>query len=156
MTDECVRYIEKLRDIIADVPRLFEKNERKIEQLEKESSDLIHALELLEFDEEKGLEYIEQLRDVRLQRRRHKDQNMILKPLYDYIKSRPKLLQELRQCHKETEQTIRAMQNRSYTPRIRMELTESFAKQAAEKGDDAHGKATITTTGGDGPGCNAT
>lgn len=146
------QYADKLADIFAEVPRLFEKNDRRIEQLDKESGDLLHAIELLDFDDEQALHYIAQLRQNRLDRRRCKDQNLVLKPLYEYIKTRPKVLTELRLCRKETEKACQLLADRSYHPRIRMELAQAFEQQAAAKGGEAHGQGPDESgSGGAGP-----
>lgn len=140
---DMIKYIEKLRDIIAEAPRIYEENERKIEQYDKESSDLLHAIELLPFNDELGSRYVVEIRENRQSRRRRKDQNLLLKPLVDYIRSRPKMLQELRDIHRETEKVVRMLEDRSYYPRIRMELAEAFAQQAAAKGGETHGESAI-------------
>lgn len=137
---EMIGYIEKVRHIFAEVPRIFEKNDRRIEQLDKESGDLMHAIELLEYDEEQGIRYIEEIKENRRSRRRCKDQNLVLKPLYDYIKAHPKILQELRLCEKESEKLCQVLADRKYYPRIRMELAKAFEQQAAGKGGDDDGQ----------------
>ncbi|WP_435924836.1 hypothetical protein [Paenibacillus sp. DYY-L-2] len=146
---DMIKYAEKLRDIIADVPRIFDENDRKIEQYDKESGDLLHAIELLPCDDEQAGRYIAEIKENRLNRRRRKDQNLLLKPLVDYIRSRPKLLQELREVCRETQKAAELLENRSYTPRIRMDLAEAFAQQAAAKGGETHGEASEQDGGGD-------
>lgn len=122
------KYLEKVRDIWVEIPRLFEKNDRKVEQLDKESSDLLHAIELLGLDEEGKIRIASELEENRLHRRRCKDENLILKSFYDFIKAHPKMLHELRICHNETEKACQLLKDRNYHPRIRMDLTEAFAQ----------------------------
>ncbi|PZM64834.1 hypothetical protein [Paenibacillus dendritiformis] len=144
---DILKSAEKLRDIIATAPRQFDENDRKIEQFDKESGDLLHAVELLTYDDEQAAQYIEEIRKNRRSRRLRKDQNMVLKPLVDYIRSRPKLLQELRDVCRETEKAAKVLEERSYHPRIRMELAAAFAQQAAAKGGEGDGEASESIGG---------
>ncbi|MDU5141086.1 MAG: hypothetical protein E6230_02715 [Paenibacillus dendritiformis] len=138
-------YIEKLREILGNVPRIYDENVRKIEQLEKETSDLIHAIELLELDDTHAQKYACEIREARLDRRRRKDQNAVLKPLYDYIKANPKMVHGLRDVHESSKKAAVALEDRRYYPRIRMEMTEAFEEQA-RKGGDALGKEPDQTS----------
>lgn len=150
---DMTKYINTLRDIFTEVPRIFEQNDRRIEELDKESGDIIHAMELLEFDEVAAARYATELRENRLQRRRCKDENALLKPLYDFIKMRSKFINELERVQEETEKESRFLVGRTYHPRVRLELTEAFeqatrTKQEAilrEQGIESDGNPTEAT-----------
>lgn len=131
-----ISYVDTIGEILKDVPAKFEANLRQIDHLEKETNDLIHALELLDVDEEQAAQYATDIRKNRLERRRCKDENVVLKPLYDFIKLHPKLAKEMKTCHEETKKACRLLKGRYYNPRVRTDLIEKFekAKEAQEHG----------------------
>lgn len=129
-------YVESIRKAIVEVPAKYEENLRKIDELEKEGNDLLHALELLDIDETIAAEYAADMRRNRLERRRCKDENLILKPLYDFIKQHPKLSGEVRICQQDTKKACGILKARTYHPRVRVDLIEKFekAKEAQQHG----------------------
>lgn len=125
---ELIQYIDSIREALSEVPAKYDANVRKMEELEKESNDLLHALELLDIDEAQAAEYAADMRRNRLERRRCKDENMVLKPLYDFIRQHPKLVNEVRICQQDTKKACGILKGRSYHPRVRVDLIEKFEK----------------------------
>lgn len=125
---ELIQYVDSIRGALTEVPARFDANVRKMEELEKESNDLLHAIELLDIDEAQAAEYATDMRRNRLERRRCKDENMVLKPLYDFIKQHPKLVNEVRVCQQDTKKACGILKGRSYHPRVRVDLIEKFEK----------------------------
>ncbi|WP_018752201.1 hypothetical protein [Paenibacillus sanguinis] len=130
MTDArvLINYVDGIWKAVVEVPAKYEANLRQMEELEKESNDLLHALELLDISPEKAAEYAVNIRNNRLERRRFKDENMILKPLYDYIKQHRQLESEIRLCQQSTVRACGVLKDRCYRPRVRTDLTELFRK----------------------------
>lgn len=119
-------YSNSILTIFKDVASRYEANEEIIKTTEAELNDLYHETELSSpKDMYKGYLIYKDIREVRLKRRAAKEENELLKELYEYIKS---------QCGTETKNSIQKIQghsvdqlkvinNRTYQPRQRSDLT---------------------------------
>ena len=119
-------YSTSILDIFKEVVTRYESNEAIISQTEDELNDLYHEAELsAPKDMYHGYLIYKEIREVRLKRRSAKEENELLKEMYDYIKS---------QIGTETKNTIQKIQGhsieqtkiingRTYKPRQRSDLT---------------------------------
>ena len=119
-------YSTVIIDIFKDVVNNYERNLEIIKQTEGELLDLEHEIELSEPKNARdGYKIYKELRDVRIRRRQAKNENELLKEMYEYItsqsgqefKSRMQKIQghSINVCNKQD--------NRMYSPRQRNDLT---------------------------------
>lgn len=126
--EDAKKYASQLEHIFNNVPRIYEMNEEYIHQCDKESGDLQHFIELTSFNASEGYKLAKELKENRTRRRECKDQNMLLKPLYDLVKKHHHILKDIRKCISDIQKVENTMDNRTYTPRVRTEMQEAFQK----------------------------
>lgn len=81
-------YSTTIVSIFQDVINNYERNLEIIKQAEEELMDLEHEIELsAPKDMYKGYLAYKEVRDVRIKRRKAKEENELLKDMYDYLKS---------------------------------------------------------------------
>lgn len=129
-------YSTTIVSIFQDVINNYERNLEIIKQAEEELMDLEHEIELsAPKDMYKGYLAYKEVRDVRIKRRKAKEENELLKDMYDYLKS------QQGQSFKNKIQSIQgasvklrdAQEHRTYIPRQRSDLTITNHTSVAHK-----------------------
>jgi len=129
-------YCSTIVTIASDVIKNYERNLEIIKETEDELNDLYHEAELSSpKDMYKGYLLYKSIRDVRIRRRAAKDENEVLKEMYDYFKS------PAGQTFKGKIQSIQGsaaklrekQEHRTYTPRQRGDLTITDKHSSANK-----------------------
>lgn len=129
-------YSTTIVSIFQDVINNYERNLDIIKQAEEELIDLEHEIELsAPKDMYKGYLVYKEVRDVRIKRRKAKEENELLKDMYDYLKS------QQGQSFKNKIQSIQgasvklrdAQEHRTYIPRQRSDLTITNHTSVAHK-----------------------
>lgn len=129
-------YSTTIVSIFQDVINNYERNLEIIKQAEEELIDLEHEIELsAPKDMYKGYLVYKEVRDVRIKRRKAKEENELLKDMYDYLKS------QQGQSFKNKIQSIQgasvklrdAQEHRTYIPRQRSDLTITNHTSVAHK-----------------------
>ena len=119
-----------------DVKKNYERNIEVIKQAEEELNDLYHEAELAEpKDMYKGYLIYKAIRDTRIRRRKAKEENEILKDMYEYFNS------SSGQAFKTKIQSIQGsavklqatQETRTYQPRQRNDLTITDKHSTAHK-----------------------
>lgn len=114
--------VSLLIEILQDIKKTYEYNQALIEEKEKETQDLLHEIELGNFDARRGGRLAKELKNVRQERRRAMDENITLKILYEYFEGKP-LLKDLQRMQGEITREAGKLSTRVYTSRIRKDLT---------------------------------
>lgn len=129
-------YSTTIVSIFQDVINNYERNIEIIKQTEEELMDLEHEIELsAPKDMYKGYLAYKEVRDVRIKRRKAKEENELLKDMYDYLKN------QQGQSFKNKIQSIQgasvklrdAQEHRTYIPRQRSDLTITNHTSVAHK-----------------------
>ena len=129
-------YSTTIVSIFQDVINNYERNLEIIKQAEEELMDLEHEIELsAPKDMYKGYLAYKEVRDVRIKRRKAKEENELVKDMYDYLKS------QQGQSFKNKIQSIQgasvklrdAQEHRTYIPRQRSDLTITNHTSVAHK-----------------------
>lgn len=129
-------YSTTIVSIFQDVINNYERNLEIIKQTEEELMDLEHEIELsAPKDMYKGYLAYKEVRDIRIKRRKAKEENELLKDMYDYLKS------QQGQSFKNKIQSIQgasvklrdAQEHRTYIPRQRNDLTITNHTSIAHK-----------------------
>lgn len=129
-------YASTIISIFADVVKNYERNLEIIKQAEDELNDLAHEIELSNpKDMYKGYLMYKEIREIRVRRRTAKEENELLKDMYDYLTS------QNGQSFKGKIQTIQgnsvrvrnSQEQRTYQPRQRSDLTITDKHVVANK-----------------------
>lgn len=129
-------YSTTMITIFQDVKRNYERNLEVIKQTEEELNDLYHEAELSEpKDMYKGYLVYKAIRDTRIKRRTAKEENELLKDMYEYLQSQQGQTFKTRiQSIQGNAVKLRAVQeSRTYQPRQRNDLTITDKHSSAHK-----------------------
>lgn len=129
-------YCSTMVTIFQDVKKNFENNLEIIKKSEEELNDLYHEAELSEpKDMYKGYLIYKEIREVRIRRRTAKEENEILKDMYDYLCSPAgQSFKTKMQSIQGSAAKIRSTQeSRTYQPRQRDDLTITDKHSKANK-----------------------
>lgn len=119
-------YCSTVVTIFQDVKKNYENNLEIIKQTEDELNDLYHECELAEpKDMYNGWKLYRAIREARIRRRTAKEENEILKEIYDYLNSPSgqtfkSKMQSIQGCAAKIRST---QESRTYQPRQRNDLT---------------------------------
>ena len=130
------KYSTTIVSIFQNVINTYETNEKIIKQTEDEINDLNHEIELsTPKDMYKGYLLYKAIRDARIKRRKAKDENQLLKEMYDYFTNQPAQIfkNKMQQIQGSSVKIYDAQQKRTYTPRQRNDLTITDKTYAANK-----------------------
>ena len=119
-------YSTTIINIFKDVATRYENNLEIIKQTEDEINDINHEIELSSpKDMYHGYLLYKTLRDLRVRRRQAKDENEILSEMYFYITSQNgiEVKTKMQKLQGHAVETERKLNNRSYCPRQRSDLT---------------------------------
>lgn len=112
--------------IFQDVIRTYEMNIDIIKQCEDELNDLMHECELAQpKDMYRGWLLYKEIRDLRIKRRTAKNENQLMKDMYDYLKSQQgqQFKHKIQQIQGDSTKIHAIQETRTYTPRLRSDLT---------------------------------
>jgi len=117
------QHVDNLIDILKDIKDTYDFNYSNINDLDKETQDLEHEIEIGQYDSKKGYKLVKEFRRVRQERRKLSDENTTLKFLYEYFSNQKTMLQDLYDIRGSIKRESDFMVNRLYTPKIRNDLT---------------------------------
>ena len=129
-------YSTTIVTIYQDVKRNYENNLEIMKQAEDELNDLYHECELADpKDMYNGWKMYRAIRDTRIRRRRAKEENEILKDMYEYFNSQSgQAFKTKIQSIQGNAVKLRATQeSRTYQPRQRNDLTITDKHSSAHK-----------------------
>lgn len=129
-------YCSTVVTIFQDVKKNYENNLEIIKQSEEELNDLYHEAELSEpKDMYKGYLIYKAIRETRIRRRTAKEENELLKDMYEYLNSQSgQAFKTKMQSIQGNSAKLRAVQeSRTYQPRQRSDLTITDKTSTAHK-----------------------
>ena len=112
--------------IFQSVIRAYEQNVEDIKRIEGELNDIMHEIELTSSkDMYCGYLFYKQIRELRIERRRCKEENELLKDMYEYFKSQPAqaFKNKIQQLQGSAAKLREVQEHRTYTPRQRDDLS---------------------------------
>lgn len=136
MTNIVVEYSTNIINIFNDVEKRYESNLEIIKQTEDEINDINHEIELSSpKDMYHGYLLYKTLRDLRVKRRQAKNENEILHEMYCYIISQNgiEVKTKMQKLQGHAVETERKLNNRSYCPRQRSDLTITDVSPVSNK-----------------------
>ena len=129
-------YSSTMITIMQSVVRDYERNLEIIKQTEEELTDLNHEAELGEArDMYRGWQLYRSIREVRIRRRAAKEENELLKEMYDFFKSQQgqAFKTKIQQIQGGAAKLREIQEHRVYTPRQRSDLTCTEQTSTAHK-----------------------
>jgi hypothetical protein len=119
-------YCSTFIQISNDVVKRYESNEDIIKKTEEELNDVYHEIELgKDQDMYGGYKLYRQVKDLRNKRRQAKDENELLRDMYEYIKSQQgqSIKSKIQSIQGNSAKVYEAQGRRTYSPRQRNDLT---------------------------------
>lgn len=119
-------YCSTFIQISNDVVKRYENNEEIIKQTEEELNDVYHEIELgKDQDLHGGWKLYRHVKDLRNKRRQAKDENALLKDMYEYIKSQQgqTFKSKIQSIQSNSAKVYDVQSRRTYSPRQRNDLT---------------------------------
>lgn len=129
-------YSSTMITIMQSVVKDYERNLEIIKQAEEELADLNHEAELGEArDMYKGWQLYRSIREVRIRRRAAKEENELLKEMYEFFKSQTgqSFKTKIQQIQGGAAKLREIQEHRVYTPKQRSDLTCTEQTSTAHK-----------------------
>lgn len=129
-------YSSTIVSIFQDVIKNYERNEESIKRIEGELNDLNHEIELTPSrNMYQGYLLYKQVRELRIERRRAKEENELLKDMYEFFKSQvgQEFKNKVQQIQGNAAKLREVQERRTYTPRQRDDLTCTDQTSTAHK-----------------------
>lgn len=119
-------YASTITTIFTDVVKNYERNLGIIKQADEEINDLLHEIELSKpKDMYKGYLIYKEIREARIRRRTAKEENELLKDMYDYFTGQngQTFKSKIQSIQGNSVKIRNAQEQRIYQPRQRNDLT---------------------------------
>lgn len=129
-------YCSTIITIYQNVIQNYERDIDDIKRIEGELNDIMHEIELTNSkDMYHGYLLYKQIRELRIERRRCKEEVELLKDTYDYFKSQQgqAFKNKIQQLQGGAAKLREAQEHRTYTPRQRNDLTCTDQTSTAHK-----------------------
>lgn len=118
------RYASTFTQIFDSVMSNYKLNSDILEQTNGEINDLLHEIELSNpKNAREGYEVYKSLREARIRRRKAKEENELLKEMFEFLQSQSAFKNRITSIQGSAAKLYDAQQHRSYMPRERTDLT---------------------------------
>jgi hypothetical protein len=122
--------------IVQDVIKNYERNEDRIRCIEEELNDLNHEIELTPSKNMySGYLLYKSIRELRIERRRCKEENELMKDMYEYFRGQQgqAFKNKIQSIQSNAAKLREVQEHRTYTPRQRNDLTCTEQTSTAHK-----------------------
>lgn len=129
-------YSSTMVQIVQDVIKNYERNEDRIRCIEEELNDLNHEIELTPSKNMySGYLLYKSIRELRIERRRCKEENELMKDMYEYFKGQQgqAFKNKIQSIQSNAAKLREVQEHRTYTPRQRNDLTCTEQTSTAHK-----------------------
>lgn len=126
--------VEQLISIFTDIPEIYNANDKEVELRDWEHSDLTHVIELSAFGGVQGYKIAKQIQENRRRHREAKDQNFIMRPLYDFIMKNQSVIPQLHKVRMDLMKQIKVNAERQYHPRSDNEMVRRVIENLEVRG----------------------
>lgn len=112
---------EQLTNILKDLKQVkndYQYSYDKVGEMDLLTQDYLHMLEIVPLSGNERSKIATQLKNTRLERRKHKDNVELLKPLVDCLEKHNRTIKDLEQVLGQMRKIEEKQKNRIYTPRI--------------------------------------
>ena len=116
--------LQEAVEILNSVPELWKQTCEDIKHADLETSDILHELELGEFDKKKGYKLASEIKEIRQRRRVVKEDQSAFAYLKDFCEKNGTFAKRLDEVVTLMQREIDARSRRIYTPKIRTDKME--------------------------------
>lgn len=124
--------IQQATDCLSGIINHYEEAKAEIDTYQKETQDILHAIELTELTDEELTDYMKRLREIRKYRRIAKNFVEVAEPLYHVALANKNVVKELGKASGEIQRIVTTIESRTYRPRVITSLEEAFTKAKSE------------------------
>lgn len=118
--------VSQLSTLVDNIPKQIKRLGKEIDICDRETSDLLHLIELSNFHASEGYGLSRDLQITRKKRREFKDELELLSKINQGLKVHRPLEHHPQAIVKIVEQQNEALRKRTYSPRVRKDLTDKF------------------------------
>jgi len=120
------REISRMLQAMTNSISLYKEAKNDLHVLDSATQDILHSLEMCDIPLELEKELLNELKVIRVQRRRCKNFIELVEPLKIFAEKRGNLTKEIIDIQKHIAETITDIESRKYYPRVKTELNELF------------------------------
>lgn len=120
-------------EILNSVPELWKQTCEDMKHADLETSDILHELELGDFNKKKGYELACEIKEIRQRRRVVKEDQSAFAYLKDFCEKNSTFAKRLEEVVSLMEKEINARSKRIYTPKIRIDKMEPIYAENADR-----------------------
>lgn len=131
---DIVKEVVAAQGMLNGIRTMYKRAYEEVGFHDNATNDLLHALELLEGDEEL-VEYTKELRETRIMRREAKDFQEVVNPMVSFINKNAQVIKQFNEAVKEMESAKEIQERRTYKPRVKTEMEIAFEKALAKVED---------------------
>ena len=125
---DIVREVSHAKGTLGGISTMNKRAYDEVGYHDKVTNDLLHALELLEGDEQLA-EYTKELRSTRQMRREAKDFHALTQPMMSFINRNRQAIKDFNEAVVEMQEQKKKLGNRAYKPRVITELADELEAQ---------------------------
>ena len=118
--------VQRAATALANAITFYEEAEKEISSWQRETQDILHALELTDMNDEEMTELMKELKEIRIHRRVAKNFVEVLEPFYNYAKDNKSIIKELGKVQNEVSKLNESIDNRKYKVREKITLRDRF------------------------------
>lgn len=116
--------LKAVRDVFVNYPKQIELNETALKKIDQEIQDILHAIELNNFNASNGYILAKELQKARQERRKLKDELEMLEPIKSFLKHPKPTEKTIGNTLGDVRGVVQRQGNRKYTMRVRDDLQE--------------------------------
>lgn len=122
---DVVKALQMVREVYVNFPKRMESAQEELRKIESEIQDILHVIELTNFNACDGYKWAKELQTLRHQRRMLKDEIDLLEPIAkDFLSFQKPTEKNINKTLGEIRNVVGKQNNRSYRMRVREELQE--------------------------------
>lgn len=130
-SNQVYEILREASEILNSVPELWKQTCEGMKHADLELSDILHELELGDFDEKKGHELACEIKRIRQRRRTIKEDQNAFASLKDFYEKNGTYIKRLEEVVSLIQKEIDARSKRIYTPKIRIDkMSPIYAENA--------------------------
>ncbi|TYR75555.1 hypothetical protein FZC79_10315 [Rossellomorea vietnamensis] len=121
---EFEKNLQAVREVFVDYPKRYENNETQLKRIDQEIQDILHVIELNNFNAAIGYKLSKELQKARQERRRIKDELEMMDPIKELLAFPKPTEKNISKTIGSVRQVITKHGARTYRMRIREDLQE--------------------------------
>ncbi|MEK5065920.1 hypothetical protein [Cytobacillus sp. FSL R5-0596] len=122
--NEVIQSLQSMREVYAEFPKRLDGAQEELKKVDSEIQDILHVIELTNFDACKGYKWAKELQKLRKERRRLKDEIESLEPIKELLSYQKPSEKNINKILGDVRKIETRHKNRGYSMRVRHDLQE--------------------------------